>query len=744
MTRLSKAVIVGIFTGIIGVMISALPSGLSLEENTGLEMLFHMRGERPAPADVIIVSVSKESADKLNLPSKPEKWPRALHAQVVDNLVKEGAKVIAFDILFSEPRSPEDDTLFAQTIKNAGNVVLVALIEKDKLGLPYEKRASSRGMHVEKLVLPIPVLSDASLALAPLPIPKVPVKVSQYWTFKTSAGDTPTLPVIVFQLFTADAYAEFIRLLQDFKPAQASGLPPDKDTLIETKSVAKVMKIIRDLFVTDVTLADKMLQTINSAGSTLYSENDRRLLELLIMMYQSHASQYINFYGPPHSIKTIPYHDLVRNEYHASFKGKAVFIGESETFQPEQKDGYYTVFSQPNGLDLSGVEIAATAFANLLENMSLQPLPFRLQYLLILVWGLGLGFYCRFFGNIAAMAGAAGISFLYLWTAYFQFTENGRWLPIVVPLFFQVPLALGGSVIWKYYETYKERQNIGSAIGYYLPAEVIDRISHVAADIEEDKRVMYGICLSTDAEHYTSVSEDMDPFQLGKLMNKYYDAVFKPVKYHDGIISNVVADSMLALWVNLNPDSAAAQKAGLAALDIAKEVEKFNQVNEVSLRTRIGLHAGYIFLGNIGAADHYEYRPIGDIVNTSSRIEGLNKYLGTHILISDDIMKNLYGFLSREVGIFKLVGKSNPLVIHELVCRIENATQRQKDLCTCFSDALAAYKRQSLEASYDKLNEIMRTFGEDGPSRYYLNLCLKHQEKPFSESWDGVVFLDKK
>jgi adenylate cyclase len=149
-------------------------------------------------------------------------------------------------------------------------------------------------------------------------------------------------------------------------------------------------------------------------------------------------------------------------------------------------------------------------------------------------------------------------------------------------------------------------------------------------------------------------------------------------------------------------------------------------------------------LGNIGAAGHYEYRPIGDIVNTASRIEGLNKHLGTRILISDEVMKNLYGFLSREIATFKSAGKSRPLVIHELLCRSEHSTQRQKDFCSCFSDALAAYKRQSLDASYDNLNKLMRTFGEDGPSRFYLNLCLQHREKPFAESWDGVVILDKK
>ncbi len=738
MSRLSKSIVLGAITALIGLVLSFMPQIRVLEESFGLDLLFHLRGSREPPSEVIIISIDKLSADKLKLPIRPEKWPRALHAQLLDNLSREETEVIAFDVFFSEPRSAEDDRIFAEAIKRAGNVVLVSYIKKDKI------RAGNDEISVEKLIPPAPVLSESAAAIAPLPIPKVPVQVRQYWTFKTTAGDSPTLPVAAFQLFAKDEFSDFLKLLSTFHPPLPEHTLELVNNLITNKAISQSINKVRNTFISDTSLAENMLREIRSAETSVSDKDKKRMLELLITMYQGPSSRYLNFYGPPHSITTVPYYEVLKNEHRISFKGKAVFIGESETFQPEQKDGYYTVFSQPNGVDLSGVEIAATSFANILENMPVQPLPLTLHYALILLWGLVLGFYCRFYGNIATVAGAAGISVIYLLTAYLQFTESGRWLPVAVPLYFQLPLAIIGAFTWKYTEASRERQNIRSAVGHYLPADVVDRLTLDTADFEEDKRVVYGICLSTDVQNYTSVSEEMDPFQLGKLMNEYYDKLFKPVKYHDGIISNVVADSMLALWINLSPDSVSAQKASLASLDIAKEVEKFNHAKQVNLTTRIGLHAGYIFLGNIGAADHYEYGPIGDIVNTSTRIEGMNKYLGTHILISDEVMKNLYGFLSREIGTFRLAGKSRPIVIHELLCRTEHATQRHKDLCSSFSEALAAYKKQSLQTSYDKLNEIMRLFGEDGPSRYYLNLCLEQREKPYAESWDGVVFLDKK
>ncbi|MGD2024118.1 MAG: CHASE2 domain-containing protein, partial [Desulfobacterales bacterium] len=105
MSRLVKAIILGFLIGIVGLLISPFRFALELEENTGLGLLFKLRGARPAPSDVIVISIEKESSEYLGLPNNPDKWPRSLHARLIDNLVKEGAEVIAFDLHFIESRS---------------------------------------------------------------------------------------------------------------------------------------------------------------------------------------------------------------------------------------------------------------------------------------------------------------------------------------------------------------------------------------------------------------------------------------------------------------------------------------------------------------------------------------------------------------------------------------------------------------------------------------------------------------
>ena len=72
--------------------------------------------------------------------------------------------------------------------------------------------------------------------------------------------------------------------------------------------------------------------------------------------------------------------------------------------------------------------------------------------------------------------------------------------------------------------------------------------------------------------------------------------------------------------------------------------------------------------------DHYEYRAVGDIVNTATRLEGLNKHLGTRLLVGAEVLQGLDGLMSRELGAFLLAGKSRPIVVHELIARAADAT----------------------------------------------------------------------
>ena len=148
-----------------------------------------MRGPRQVPSDVIVVSIDKLSSEILNQSGKTYQWSRSLHASLIDKLVKAGVVVITFDMTFNETRSKHDDDLFAEAISNAGNVILCESIKKNVVPLTGNSGVIVGDLNIEQVMLPISSLAESSFALAPFPLPKVPVTVSQYWVFKKSIRD---------------------------------------------------------------------------------------------------------------------------------------------------------------------------------------------------------------------------------------------------------------------------------------------------------------------------------------------------------------------------------------------------------------------------------------------------------------------------------------------------------------------------------------------------------------------------
>ncbi len=752
MALLSKAAIAGLVVGAFGFVVSLTPFGASLEENLGLHFLFKIRGERRAPPDVVIISMDKASAHHLQLPSSPRKWPRSLHARLINTLIAKKAAVIAFDIVFSENLSPQHDQIFAEAIREAGNVVLGEWLKVEKVPIFDHSGTQTGNINIEEIVSPISLLANSALATAPFALPKVPVRINNYWAFKTGAGDTPTLPAVVFQIYALQVYNELITLLNDFSPSLSQKLPANLDSVARERRVKEVIQTLREYFEQDPAIAEKILEQLRISKPFPNDSKKNKILESLIKMYHGPKSHYLNFYGPPGTIETVSYYKVIEGledpAVHIGqldLNGKVIFVGLSERMRLEQKDGFYTVFSQPNGLDISGVEIAASAFANILEDMHVKPIGSKKHLTLVALWGVLIGIMCILSPTLVSLGGVGVLSLFYMVLSHYQFKHGGLWFPLAIPLCIQAPAAFFGSIFWKYFRANKERKNIRTAFGYYLPDEIVNQLVKSMSNIKNSGQVVYGTCLITDIEQYTAISETMNPEDLSDFMNQYFEVIFKPVRQNSGIVSDVKGDSMLAIWAAARPDANIRNLACKTALDIIQAVNQFNRsLGTLQLPTRIGMHSGYISLGHIGAIDHYEYRAVGDIVNTASRMEGLNKYLGTQIIASEEVLLQLDGFLIRPLGRFILAGKSKPIEAYELICRIEECTEKQKDACREFNGALEAYQRQCWEEAIDLLSKTLKICGEDGPSRFYLELCGSYRTKPPGTTWNGTVHLDNK
>lgn len=752
MPRSAIAIIIGLTVGILGVLFGLLPVGHKLEESLGLGTLFHVRGVRPPPAPVAIVTVDQASARFLKLSVKPETWPRELHARLIERLRQAKARVIVYDLYFHQAHDVSEDAPLADAMRQAGNVVLSASLQTEKVFANTQGAALSPAINIERVHPPIAPLADAAMAVAPFPLPKIPIRVSQYWTFKTSAGDIPTLPVAAFQLYALDNYDPLIQHLEAQGVARPPTVPATAEQLRTLRGAEKAICDLRNIFQASPDLATKMLeQPLPSPPSGSAQPNPletRDHFKTLVQLYHQPESRYLDFYGPPATIPTLSFYKVLSPDPGMptlDLAGKAVFIGLSEFLQAGQKDGFFTVFSQDDGTDISGVEIAATAFANLLEDRHVRPLSHWGHAAVLGLWGLVIGIAAFVPSPLKAVFAVLGISAAYYAGAQYLFNSGGHWLPLAIPLVFQVPIAFFGALFTRYATANRERQNIKKAFGFYLPNEMVDRLAKDISHVKSESRMVQGICLFTDAAQYTTLSERMDPEELSALMNRYYEVLFKPVKRHGGMVSDVIGDAMLAIWATARPDPALRRAACQTALDAAKAVDRFNRRHpRHHLPTRMGLHAGRMHLGSVGAGDHFEYRAVGEVVNTASRIEGLNKYLGTHIIVSRDVVADLDDFQTRTLGKFLFAGKTQPIEVFELWHAHTRRDPRRAELRHVFSRGVQAFYEQQWQEAIAEFTQALKIRENDGPSRFYVRQCQRYQVTPPDGHWEGVIRLDRK
>lgn len=664
--RMSSALLLGGVCALIGSLFLLSPFGWALEESVGLRWLFQARGPQPAPADVTVVAITKDASDALDVSYEPKRWPRILHTELVGGLHRAGARTITFDLLFAQDRG-EADGGFAAAIKAAGNVVLLEFLEKRIVEVAG---TADQDAALLRRVPPTASIAAAALATAPFTLPKVPLHVAQFWTFDRNAGDAVSLPLAALLVYAGPTFASLWEAVEASAPELAGQLVASSGAWGGAHAYIDSAETLAAALRRLPRLPEEILRRAVERGA---SRTDRELIESVLDAVADPPSRYLNFYGPPWSVRTIPYDEALRElsvgPKPDAWSEHAVFVGLSSPVQWEQMDEFTTPFSDPDtGHDLSGIEILATAFANLRDRTYLRPLATSRALILVLGWGLLVGLLARLTTPLWAAVALLALCAAYFYTALRLFSDSYVWLPLVTPLMAQAPLALFIATTSHYRAAKRDRLRIRELFGYYLPEAVVERLVREGFHPGQDRESVFGVCLYSDAAQYTTLSESMASEQLATYMNSYYEVIFEPVRRHGGIVSDVVGDAMMAIWAARSNDREIRAAACQAALEILDAVKQRNASGEgPMLATRIGLHCGAMTMAHVGAGDHFEYRAVGDIVNAASRLEGLNKELGTSVLVSADTVAGLDNIVSRPLGSHRLAGKQTPIEVNELI-----------------------------------------------------------------------------
>ena len=746
--QLWRSIVAGVVTAILGAALVLTPLGTTFERSFGLDWLFKMRGAIPPPPDVAVVGINSRTGPSLDLPRLPHDWTRAMHARLIERLVEQNVGGIVFDIDFSRATPGDEDAVLARAIAEAGRVVLFEWLAGRRERVITASGGDGGWTWVEQMQPPTPVLAAAAKAVGPFPLPKIDQAAFEFWAFKSSAGDAATTAAVALQVKALSAYESWLAVLKDAKAQGVEQLPASAAELKGPEDMRRLMQTLRRMFQQDPSLRQRVRQAIDRLhGAT----PEAPLLAALAALYAGPDHYYINFYGPPGTVRTIPYQSLLQGG-----AGKApaptgdltnnmVFVGYSDLYDPDQPDRFYTSFTGKDGVDLSGVEIMATAYANLLSGRTLEPRSPMTNALAVAAFGLITGLLAYLLPATAAVPIVVAFTALYAVLLQWRFNEADLWLPLATPALVQLPAALLIGLMGQYLLKRRKEEQMTRAIRYYLPENLVRDLATRQVDPTTLNRVVFGTCLATDMSDFIALAELKSPQELAVFMNDYFDALAQALKRHDVDVMEFRADMIMCAWVAPTRSTAICRKGMEAAIEVSEIITRFAQdYGSRHFNPRVGLQDGDVYVGHTGGGGRFLYSIVGDTANTAARLESLNKHLGTHVLAAEFVVRDSDGLLLRPLGLFRLRGKTDPTSIFEILGTKDDARSAQLDLCAQFAEGLAVFQRKEWSRAATLFEAITESFGDDGPSRMFRAYSQRLAAKTPTYDGPAVIIMDEK
>ena len=204
-----------------------------------------------------------------------------------------------------------------------------------------------------------------------------------------------------------------------------------------------------------------------------------------------------------------------------------------------------------------------------------------------------------------------------------------------------------------------------ASLSRYFSPSLAQRLANDTAAIDLGGQRREVAMLFTDIANFTTLVETLEPDVLGPLLNEYVVGMTDVVFAYDGTVTKIVGDAIHVLFgaPGEQPDHAARAVACALALDEYAQAfrERWRQKGIALGVTRIGAHAGPAIVGNFGGGRFFDYTAYGDTINVASRLEAVNKQLGTRVCVSATLAARMSEFRGRPVGDLILRGRTEAL-----------------------------------------------------------------------------------
>jgi adenylate cyclase len=457
---------------------------------------------------------------------------------------------------------------------------------------------------------------------------------------------------------------------------------------------------------------------------------------------------WLNYYAPETVMPSVSFYKAIADHDPdvppGFFRNKVVFVGEKlQTYRSgERKDEYSNPFSyRLQEQWYSGVGIHETAYLNIVRGDYLRRVTW--ERISTIIFGLLCGAILVVCRPVTAVFVAILLALPIISWDYFLFVLHHQWFAWLIPVGVQIPVALIFGVTYNSLKVYAEKVRVEQSLSLYLSPKLVKKFARDPTLLKPGAVKHLLTILFTDIASFTSISEGMDPDELARLMNEYFQtAVQNCIHATDGTVVKYIGDAIFAFW---NAPELQSDHAFLAC-DAALRFRSLKplKVNGRELVTRLGLHTGVANVGNFGSDTRVDYTAIGENINLASRMEGLNKYTGTVVLITADTQREIGSrLLTRYLGLFRLKGFEKAVGVYELIGRQEQEAETRA-LRERFAGALEKFGGRDFAGAKAEFNRVLEVNPEDGPTQFYLEQIEELSAAELPTDWKGEITLKDK
>ena len=676
---------------------------------------------------VTIIDIDDKSLEKLG----QWPWPRTRIAELVNELTRLGAVVIAFDVVFAEPDRLNPDFV-ADTFAN-----LDAETRAKLRALPSNDQVFADAMRASRVVL-----GESGSAEELVAIDK-------------------TLPVTGLAMLGEDPQRfmiEFPGLLRNTRVLEhaAAGrglftIRPERDGIVR-----RVPMIMIAQGQTMPSLSFEMLRVATGSGTILIKTEKAGIKSLGIKGFQlptDRNGQLWVHYAPHDASLYVPVINVLdKTVAPEMIAGKLVLIGTSAV-------GLNDIKTTPVSRAMPGVEIHAQVLESALTGEVIAQ-PFygiAIEYATALLFGALVIAFAPLFGPVTLVALGAAFATALIGTSWYFYSQHRLLIDFTYPLFSTTAIYLT-LIFSSFVREQAQRKQIRTAFSQYMSPALVAQLA-----LSPEKLVLGGeeremTIMFSDVRGFTTISETYkrDPQGLTRLMNRFLTPLTNAILARKGTIDKYMGDAIMAFWNAPLEDKEHQVNACNAAIDMLERIDELNKIREIEakdggqafipLNVGVGLNTGTCVVGNMGSDLRFDYSVLGDSVNLASRLEGQSKEYGFPIIVGSNTalaVKDKFAIL--ELDFIMVKGKKEPEVIYAIAGREDTAQSgRFQRLRNLTIEMLACYRVRDWQGALAAIERGRRT-DEVQSLELLFNLyearIRNFQESPPPEDWNGAYAL---